>query len=68
MSVLKAQDQGTIVLDERDCLLILIEDRKGCHPKSLFLRKGYCAFIATLPLPAQGLAPDSWTDPPPKPR
>ena len=38
MSVLKAQDQGTITLDQQDYLPILIEsflieDHRGCHPK-----------------------------------
>ena len=67
MSVLKAQGQRTGVLDQQDYFLILTEDHKDCHPKPSFLRKGYCAFIATLPSPAQGLAPDSWTAPPPRP-
>lgn len=36
MSVLKAQDQGTTVLDQQDYLLILIENHKGCRPKPSF--------------------------------
>ena len=68
MSVLKAQGQRTGVLDQQDYFLILTGDHKDCRPKPSFSCRRTTAFIATLPAPAQGLAPDSWTALPPKPR